>query len=174
MAARSGELRVPSALCGQVGRIFEITDRFSAEHLDAEYASLCCSLVAKLARKRRSPLVRGDLQIWAAGAIGVVGANNFVFGPSQTPHLTADQLSEPLGIPKSAMAAKAKRIRDLVGLTAAMDVEFCRRELLEDHPYAWLIEVNGMIVDARWLSAELQDEALQRGLIPDLPRDQAA
>jgi hypothetical protein len=174
MAARSGELRVPGALRGQVGRIFEITDRFSAEHLDAEYASLCRSLVAKLARKRPSPLLRGDLQIWAAGAIYVVGANNFLFDPSETPHLAADQLSERLGIPKSTMAAKAKRIRDLLGLTAAMDVEFCRRELLEDHPYAWLIEVNGMIVDARWLPAELQDEARLRGLIPDLPLDQAA
>jgi hypothetical protein len=55
-----------------------------------------------------------------------------------------------------------------------MDREFCRRELLEDHPLAWLVEVNGMLVDARWLPPELQAEARRRGLIPDLPLDQAA
>jgi hypothetical protein len=120
------------------------------------------------------PLLRGDLQIWAPGAIYVVGANNCLFDASQKPHLSADQLSELLGVPKRTIAAKAKRIRDLLGLTAAIDVEFCRRELLEDHPCAWLIEVNGMIVHARWLPAELQDEARRRGLIPDLPLNQAA
>jgi hypothetical protein len=114
------------------------------------------------------PLLRGDLQIWAAGAIHAVGANNFLFDPTQTPHLGADQLSKLLAVPKSTIAAKAKRIRDLLGLTGAMDLEFCRRELLQDYPYAWLIEVNGMIVDARWLPAELQAQARQDGLIPDL------
>jgi hypothetical protein len=49
------------------------------------------------------------------------------------------------------MAAKAKRIRDLVKLNAPIDPEFCRAELLADHPLAWLVEVNGLIVDARML-----------------------
>ncbi len=34
----------------------------------AEYAELIRKLIAKLARKRPSPLVRGDLRIWAAAA----------------------------------------------------------------------------------------------------------
>ena len=55
-----------------------------------------------------------------------------------------------------------------------MDPEFCRRELLEAHPLAWLIEVNGMIVDARWLPPEVQSEARRRGLIPDIPLRDAA
>ena len=103
-----------------------------------------------------------------------MGSNNFLFDPSQIPHLTADDLSELLGVPKSTMAGKAKRIRDALGLHARMDLEFCRRELLEDHPLAWLVEVDGMIIDARWLPAELQAEARRRGLIPDLPFTEAA
>ncbi len=55
-----------------------------------------------------------------------------------------------------------------------MDREFCRRELLEDHPRAWLVEVDGMIVDARWLPPEVQAEARRRGLIPDRPLGEAA
>ncbi len=56
-----------------------------------------------------------------------------------------------------------------LGLTGPIDVELCQRELLEDHPLAWLIEVNVMIVDARRLAAELLAEARRLGLIPDLP-----
>ena len=73
-----------------------ITDRICCEHLDAEYAEICRRLVAKLARKRPSPLERGALRVWAAGAIYAVGSNNFLFDPSQVPHLSADRLSELL------------------------------------------------------------------------------
>lgn len=151
MGTTAEGLGVPLARQGDAGEIMVITDRFCGEHLDAEYASLCRKLVAKLARKRPSPLERGGLRIWAAGAIYAVGANNFLFDPDQTPHLRAERLSDLLGVPKSTLAGKAKRIRDVLGLDGRMDREFCRRELLEEHPLAWLVEVDGMIVDARWL-----------------------
>ncbi len=72
------------------------------------------------------------------------------------------------------MAAKAKRIRDAVRLRAPMDPEFCRRELLAEQPLAWLVEVDGLIIEARMLKPGLQAEARRRGLIPDLLLDQAA
>ena len=78
---------------GNVGEILAITDRICCEHLDAEYAEICRRLVAKLARKRPSPLERGALRVWAAGAIYAVGSNNFLFDPSQVPHLSADRRS---------------------------------------------------------------------------------
>ena len=103
-----------------------------------------------------------------------IGQNNFLFDPSQAPHLSAEDLSHLTGIPKSTMAAKAKRIRDAVGMRAPMDPAFCRRELLAEHPCAWLIEIDGLLVDARLLPAELQAEARRYGLIPDLALDNAA
>jgi hypothetical protein len=39
---------------------------------------------------------------------------------------------------------------------------------------AWIVEVDGLLVDARMLSPELQDEARRLGLIPDLDRPRAA
>lgn len=39
--------------------------------------------------------------------------------------------------------------------------------MIEQHPMAWLVEVDGFILDARTLPPELQDEARRRGLIPD-------
>jgi hypothetical protein len=174
MAAGSGGLRVPSALRARANEIVETTDAICLAKLDPEYAELCRRLVAKLARKRQSPIGRGETRVWAAGVVYAIGQNNFLFDPSQTPHLSADQLSDLLDVPKSTMAAKAKRIRDAVGLDAPMDPEFCRHELVAEHPLLWLVEVNGLIIDARTLPADLQAEARRRGLIPDLPLDQAA
>lgn len=45
---------------------------------------------------------------------------------------------------------------------------------LEQHPLAWLVQVNGVPVDARWLPDEPQDEARRLGLIPDLGHPRAA
>ena len=174
MATDEKMLRVPAALRARVGEIIELSDAVCASRLDAEYAVLCRRLVAKLARKRPSPIERGEARVWAAGVIYAIGQNNFLCDPTQTPHQSADQLSELVGVPKSTMVAKAKRIRDLVQLDAPMDPEFCRAELLADHPLLWLVEVNGLIVDARRLPIELQAEAQRLGLIPNLPLGQAA
>jgi hypothetical protein len=70
------------------------------------------------------------------------------------------------------MANKAKRIRELLCL-GPLDFEFCRAELLERSPLAWLVEVNGIPMDARTLPPELQAEAYRRGLVPQ-PRPAAA
>ena len=33
----------------------------------------------------------------------------------------------------------------------------------------WMIEVNGFVIDARFLKREIQEEALRKGLIPYIP-----
>ncbi|MDP8967473.1 MAG: DUF6398 domain-containing protein [Actinomycetota bacterium] len=65
--------------------------------LDEEYAFLCRQLVVRLAR---SPLVRGNARIWAAGAIHAINLGPF----------------EP---------------------------ELTRSATLEQHPLAWLVEIEG-------------------------------
>jgi hypothetical protein len=37
------------------------------------------------------------------------------------------------------------------------------------NPMAWMISVDGFIVDARTMPPDVQAEARRRGLIPDLP-----
>jgi hypothetical protein len=168
-SAQSGidGLNVPRALRRDVEEIVALTEGLCVEHLDAEYARLCAALLAKLSRKRPSPLLRGDPGIWAAAAIYTVGSVNFLFDRSQPLHLTGDELSDLTGVPKSTMANKAKQIRDLLGL-GRLDLEFCRRDMIERHPSAWYVQVDGLIVDARMLPVALQDECRRRGLIPDL------
>jgi len=67
------QAEVPVAMRPEVEEITAITDEFCAEHLDDEYAQLCRRLTAKLARKRPSPLARGDRLIWAADVVHVIG-----------------------------------------------------------------------------------------------------
>ena len=152
---RSGSpLRVPESLRHDVEEIVKLTDPFCSEHLDAEYGNLVRKLIAKLARKRPSPLARGDLRIWAAAAVYAVGSVNFLFDRAQRPHLTGDQLSELTGVPKSTLANKAKVIRAALRIRP-LEPESCRRELLESNPMAWMISVDGCIVDARTMPPEV-------------------
>jgi hypothetical protein len=159
--------KLPGTVKPYADLILDFTDQFCAEHLDAEYAALCRRLVAKLARKRPSPLLRGELRIWAAAVIYTIGGLNFLSDRSQQPHLSTDELSALTGVPKSTMANKAKLIRDTLKITL-FSFEFQRRKLIEQNPAAWLIMVDGFLVDARTTLPEIQAEARRRGLIPDL------
>jgi hypothetical protein len=167
------ELKIPRAMRPRVAGILAITDELCAACLDREYAELARELVARLARKRPSPLARGDARIWAAGALYALGQINFLFDRSQQPHLTADQLAGHLGVVKTTMANKAAAIRRTLDL-GYYEPGLTRQSLYDDHPLAWIVQVNGLLVDARTLPAEIQDEARRRGLIPDLQARRAA
>lgn len=160
-------LRIPKALQQDAGQILALTTAFCTEYLDEEYGRLCRSLVGMLARKRPSPLARGDLRVWAAAAIYAVGANNFLFDQASEPFLSGDDLAALTGVAKSTMANKARAIRKALDLDP-LEPRLCRRELLERHPYAWYVAIDGLVLDARTLPADLQVEARRRGLIPDL------
>ncbi len=76
-------VNVPHAVRPYADQVVAVTDAVCLEHLDIEYADLCRRVVGKLGRKRPSPLLRGDLRIWASGVVYAVGQLNFVFDPAQ-------------------------------------------------------------------------------------------
>jgi hypothetical protein len=165
--------RIPSAMRDRAQAIIDITDRACREHLDDEYGQIARRMVARLARKRPSPLARGDARIWAAGVVYAIGQINFLFDPTQTPHLTAKELAERLGVVQTTMANKAGLINRTLDI-GMFEPGLTRVAILAQHPMAWIVEVDGLLVDARMLSPELQDEARRLGLIPDLDRLRAA
>ena len=79
------ELRVPRALRLVADEIVAITDAACRAVLDEEYADLARPAVAKLARKRPSPLTAGRRATWAAGVVYALGQANFVFDPAGKP-----------------------------------------------------------------------------------------
>ena len=162
------EPKMPKDLRPQGMAIIEITDAFCLEHLDDHYAQLCRVAVGKLARKRPSPLLRGDLRIWASGIIYALGSNNFLFDPTQSPHLGAEQLSTLLEVKKTTMANKGRMVRDLLNITM-FNTDFLVQGGPGTNPLIWYIEANGLLLDARRLSVETQEILVQKGLIPYAP-----
>jgi hypothetical protein len=166
--AELDELKIPNATRPVAEEIIKITDVVCATLLDAEYAVLARQVVAKLARKRPSPLLSGRRATWAAGVVYALGQVNFLFDPSREPFLTADELSEAFGLAKSTMGSKAKQIRDLLKMDYNSP-EFMRADVADDNPAVWFVEVDGLIMDARSLSLNLQTTAFARGYIPYIP-----
>lgn len=162
------ELRIPKGLRPVADEIIGITDSVCLSVLDEEYADLARRAVAKLARKRPSPLRAGRRATWAAAVVYALGHVNFLFDPASEPCVTADQLSVAFGVAKSTMSSKARQVRDLLRISH-FSPEFQRADIVTQNPLAWIIEVNGLAVDARHVPPDIQAEAFQRGLIPYIP-----
>ena len=162
------ELKVPKGLRPVVDEIVGITDSVCLAVLDEEYADLARRAVAKLARKRPSPLPGGRRATWAAGIVYALGQANFLFDPASEPCATADQLSEAFGVVKSTMGSKARQVRNLLRIDY-FSPEFQRADVAAQNPLLWVIEVNGLAMDARNVPLDVQAEAFQRGLIPYIP-----
>lgn len=163
-----GSERVPIALQGQYDAITALSDHFCQVHLNDKYRDICRRMVAKLCRKRPSPLATGKANTWACGLVYAAGRVNFLFDKDQTPTMTADDLCAPFGLSKSTGSAKSTAILGWLNSHQG-DPDWTLPSRLGDNPIAWLIQVNGFILDARKAPREVQEEAFRRGLIPYLP-----
>ena len=159
---------VPAPMKEAYDWISNAADDVCAHHLTKEYADLAREMAASLARKRPSPLATGSLVGWACGVLYALGRVNFLFDPAQRPHLSAAQLCSIFRVSKSTGAAKAKRIEQLLKIRV-MDPRWTLPIRLAENPVAWLLEFNGVVVDARSLPKELQEAAHRKGLIPYVP-----
>jgi len=157
--------KVPKPMQARFDEVVALTDPFCSKHLTAEYAELARQMTAALARKRPSPLARGGVHTWACAILYALGQVNFLFDPEQEPHMRADQLCKHFGISPSTGGAKAKAIRDALKMDS-LDPRWSLPSQLNQHPTAWLIMLDGFIVDARQTPVEIQRRAYELGLIP--------
>ena len=162
------ELKIPAAMHPAAEAIIALTDQVCPELLDEEYAGLARSVVAKLARKRPSPIQSGRASTWAGAVVYALGQVNFLFDSATKPYATADDLSAAFGVAKSTLSAKAKQVRDLTKMSWGTP-EFLREDMIEASPMIWFIQVDGLIVDARGLPLPVQAQAFELGVIPYIP-----
>ena len=168
MSKRSTSQQVPKDMQARFDEITQVTDTFSQAYLNDEYASLCRQLTATLCRKRPSPLSQGKVATWACGIIHALGTVNFLFDASQTPYVPASQIASYFGLSQSTMQAKSKQIRDLLGMYQ-MDPNLTLPSKIDENLLAWMIQINGLVIDARYAPREIQEEAFRKGLIPYIP-----
>jgi hypothetical protein len=153
-------------------RIVTLIDDVCREHLDDEYATLGRKLAGVLARKRPSPLIRGKPESWASAIVRVIGWVNFIGDPSNPDHRRLSDIDKLFGISEATGAAKSMAIRNLLRIRR-FDPEWTLPSRMVQNPLPWMIEVNGLIADARHLPRHVQESAFRRGLIPFIPGDQA-
>lgn len=173
MPKRSKSELVPQQMQAKFAEITAITDDFCQKYLTEEYAELCRQLTAALCRKRPSPLITGKANTWACGIVHGLGMMNFLSDPAQTPHMTSSELYKLFGVSSSTGNSKSKQVRDVMNMHR-LDPDWCLSSNLERNPLAWLISVNGYIIDARQVPRAIQEEAFRRGLIPALPDESIA
>jgi hypothetical protein len=148
--------------------IVGLIDQFCREHLNEEYAVLCRRLAEKLARKRPSPLVSGKPNTWACGIVRTIGWVNYLDDRSQKPHMKLTAIDKAFGVGESTGQGKSMLIRKMLKIRT-MDPAWSLPSRIDKNPAVWMIQVNGFLVDARFLKREIQEEALRRGLIPYIP-----
>ncbi len=163
--ATTKSLKVPKGWEDYFAGMTAITDRFCAEHLDSEYADLARYAIAALCRKRPSPLAKGAGSTWACAVLYALGQINFLSDKSTKPHMSMADLAGHFGVSPGTASAKAKLVRKALGMHQ-FDHPWMLPSLIAQSPLAWMVEIDGFIVDARTLPAELQQAAAARGLIP--------
>jgi len=161
---------VPNAMSARYMEIAQIIEDFCDEKLDADYKELCLKALAKLCRKRPSPVASGRVRTWACGIVYAIGSNNFIFDKSQPISMTASEISEWFGLSKSTAGNKATEISRLLNLSY-FDSEFTLPSFVEKSPMTWYLSVNGYMVDIRTMPREAQEIAFYKGLIPYIPAD---
>ena len=159
---------VPESMLGKFRGIVSRTDAFAERYLNAEYAQLIRLAVAKLCRKRPSPLLSASEESWSAGIVHAIGMVNFLFDKSQTPHCSAPDVYAFFGVASSTGQAKSKKVRELLKIDP-FSLQWSLPSKVEQNPMIWMLEVNGLIVDIRQLPLEAQELAYETGLIPFVP-----
>ncbi|HET9223535.1 MAG TPA: DUF6398 domain-containing protein [Roseiflexaceae bacterium] len=159
---------VPKQMQPLYDQIVAITDAFCHQHLNDEYAQMCRKLAAALSRKRPSPLARGRVEIWGCGIVYAIGSVNFLSDRSFEPYMPLEEVCALMGVSKSTGANKAGEIRKIFGMYQ-FDPNWTLPSLMDENPMAWMITVNGLIVDARHVPRQIQEEAFRKGLIPYIP-----
>jgi hypothetical protein len=112
-----------------------------------------------------SPLSNGRDNSWACGIIYALGFINFLFDSSREPYISAGELCQAFGVSTSTGSARSRAVRDAVNMRR-FDANWCLSSRIPENPLVWMLEVDGVIVDVRWMPGEIQGIAYHKGLIP--------
>ena len=167
--SKAAQMHVPKKNRQLFEQIVELIEAFCDAHLNENYKELCEHMAGEICRTHL-PLSSSSPADWAGGIVHAVGWVNFLHDPKQSPHMTSAQLAEELGVSKETMAEKSKIIRNKFDLMQ-LDPDWCLPELLIDNPLVWMFDVDGLIMDIRTASRDVQQEAYEMGLIPFIPAD---
>ena len=170
MAGPSGLKSVPRRLLPICEKIVAVTNDVCDRYLNQEYRELARMMTAALSRKRPSPLASGQPRTWAAGIVYVLGRVNFLSDRSSHPHMTTADLCSVFGVSESTVHSKARAIEEALAI-GPLDLRWTLPTLAEKNPLTWMAEINGLVVDLKYMPHEVQEIAFAKGMIPHIPSD---
>ena len=159
MAKTTRSKSVPKNMQATYEAIVALTDAFCRDHLNDEYRELAQFMAAALCGKRPSPLASGQPRTWACGIIYVLGQVNFLSDRSTQPYMTMAEVCTAFGVSQSTASAKARVISQALGIHR-LDPVWWLPSLADKNPLLWMAEVNGMLVDLRYMPREVQGDRL--------------
>jgi len=163
--ASAQSTKVPKGWEAYYAGLTAITDQFCQTRLNEEYAALARAAIAALCRKRPSPLASGNAQTWACAVLYALGQVNFLHDKGSAPYMAMADLCAHFGVAPSTGGNKAKLVRAALGIHQ-FDHRWTLPSRLATSPMAWMVELDGFVVDARRLPLALQQAAVDKGLIP--------
>ncbi|MDR1205791.1 MAG: DUF6398 domain-containing protein [Peptococcaceae bacterium] len=163
---------VPKAMSARYAEIAEIIESFCDDQLNDEFKEICLRALAKLCRKRPSPLAAGKARTWACGIVYAIGSNNFIFDRSQPFYMPASDIAGWFGLSKNTAGSKAAEINRLLKLSY-VNTEFLLKSNIDNNSMIWYLDINGFVADVRDMPRGIQEEAFRKGLIPYIPDDEA-
>jgi hypothetical protein len=143
-------------------QLIGMTGSFCQRFLDEDYKQLCEKLIRKMSRKRTVPFLSGRMEIWAAAVVYALGSINFLFDKSFKPYATVEDICNYFRTSKSTTSQKSKVIREMFKM-GYYDPEFSTNHMKENSPFSNLVMINGLIVDKRHLSPEIQEMLKREG-----------
>jgi hypothetical protein len=149
-------------------KIIAVTDDVCDRSLNHEYRELARTMTDTLCRKRASPLTSGQPRGWACGIVYALGKVNFLTDKSSYPHMTTAHLCAAFGVSESTVYNKARAIEDALGVSP-LDPRWTLPSLAEKSPLTWMADLNGVVVDLRYMPREVQEFAFAKGMIPYIP-----
>ena len=84
--------------------------------------------------------------------------------------MTTADLCAAFGVRESTVHAKARVIQKALRI-GVFDPKWALPSLVGSNPLVWMAEVDGLLVDLRTMSREIQEVAFANGIIPYTPAD---
>lgn len=165
MSSIKKSTKVPKNWESYYAQITATTDEFCKKHLNDEYATLARYAIAALCRKRPSPLASGKRETWACAVLYALGQTNYLSDKASLPYMSKSDLSDAFGIAISTAGNKAKHVRETLKMNQ-LSHDWMLPSRIDDNPLVWTLTIDGFAMDARRLPEEIQEIAVQKGLIP--------
>ncbi len=140
------------------------------EHLNNEYYDMSIKLLDMFLFQHADRLERGQAKSWAAAIVYTIGRVNFLFDPSQNPHLSAGDLCQKFSVSQGTASKKSTELFDTFDLVQ-FDPGWTLPSKIDDNPFVWMVMMDGMMVDIRSAPREVQVMAYEQGIIPYIPAD---